>query len=123
MPVCERPERLGVVGPVGTSLVGVHTGFVGACGGSALFLWGMGGRESLMIPGQDITRGAAVKGYLSLVIFEDDIGVFREGGEGERGIIIVRDVFHRGYGVRAMFVWGDEDLDGGLLDLDRSHGG
>ncbi len=83
--------------------------------------WGEG--ESLMIPGEDITRGATVRGYLSLVIFEEDIGVFREGGEGERGLGIVLDVFHRGYGVRAMFVWGDEDLDGGLLDLDRSHGG
>ena len=76
-----------------------------------------------MIPGEDITRGAAVRGYLSLVIFEDDIGVFREGGEGERSLSIVPDIFHRGYGVRAMFVGGDEDLDDGLLDLDRSHGG
>jgi len=41
--------------------------------------WGEG--ESLMIPGEDITGGATVRGYLSLVILEDDIGVFREGGE------------------------------------------
>jgi len=76
-----------------------------------------------MIPGEDITRGATVRGYLSLVIFEDDIGVFREGGEGERDLSIVPDNFHRGYGVRAIFVGGDEDLDGGLLDLDGPYGG
>ena len=44
VPVCEGLEWRGVIGSVGASLVGVHVGSVGACGGSTLFLWGVGGR-------------------------------------------------------------------------------
>ena len=67
---------------MGAALVGVRIGTVGACRGSALFLWEVGEEDGLMAMGEGIPRGAAVGGYLNRVLFEGDVGVFHEGGEG-----------------------------------------
>ena len=82
MHVLEEAEWRKVIGHVGASLIGVHIGNVGAYGGSALFQGMWGEEEGLMTLGEVITRGSAVGGYLNRVIFEGDVGVFPEGGEG-----------------------------------------
>ena len=75
-----------------------------------------------MAMGEVVIGGAAVGGYLNRVLFEGDVGIFHEGGAGKGSLSIVPYVFDRFYGGRVMFVMGDEDLDGGLLSLDWSHG-
>ena len=51
MPVLEEAEYRKVIHPVGASLVGVHIGIVGACGGSVLFMWEVEGGGGSYAPG------------------------------------------------------------------------